>query len=270
MIITVSSMKGGVGKTEAALNLAMAIKKTGRSVVLIDLDIPYGGVAQALGETKEISVTDWIRTNRDISVKALKSLVAIHAESGLNYIPAIASATDIAKLDGNVINRLVSNLDNIYDYIIIDSGVDFSPPTIEALRMSDKIVIITTPNHVSAQNNYRYKEDLVELGVSRDKLLLFINMIREKKADDVVDRIVETFSETGVPVETVAAVYWEDGISRTRECHGFATPGSSFARGIEQVLKRVGVANPGFSAQEKSVEQPGLGILGFLRGLLTR
>lgn len=265
-------MKGGVGKTETALNLAMAIKKTGRSVVLIDLDVPYGGVAQALGETKEISVSDWIRTNREISIKALKSLVAIHPESGLNYIPAIASAADIEKLDGQVINRIVSNLDNIYDYIVIDSGVDFSPPTKEALRMSDKIIIITTPNHVSAQNNYRYKEDLVQLGVNKDNLLLFINMIGEKRfTDTIVEKIVETFNKTGVSVETVAAAYWEDIVSSTRECHGFIYTHkheSSFTKGIGQILKKIGVSNPDFSEREKMSTEKGQGLFDFLKGLV--
>ena len=57
---------------------------------------------------------------------------------------------------------------------------------------------MTTASHVSAQNNYRYKEDLIALGVNREKLLLFINMIPDRKtAGEVVENIVSTFSETG-------------------------------------------------------------------------
>lgn len=271
MIITVSSMKGGVGKTETALNLAIAIKKTGRSVVLIDLDIPYGGVAQALGQSKEISVTDWIKTNRNISVKALKSLVAIHEESGLNYIPAVANASDTNRLDGEVVKRIITNLNNLYDFIIIDSGVDYSEPTKEAIKISDKIIIVTTPNHVSAQNNYRYKEDLVALGVSREKLLLFINMIPDRKTvSDVVETIVDTFSETGASVETVAAVYYDDQVARSREGHGFiyaAKSSSSFKKGIDQILKKLGVATPNFSASEEPVAKA-TGLFNWLRGAL--
>lgn len=272
MIITVSSMKGGVGKTETALNLAIAIKKTGRSVVLIDLDIPYGGVAQALGQTKEISVTDWIRTNREISVKALKSLVAVHEESGLNYIPAVANASDVNRLDGSVVNRIISNLNNIYDFIVIDSGVDFSEPTREVLKISDKIIIVTVPSHVSAQNNYRYKEDLVSLGVSRDKLLLFINMVQEKKnIDELVEKIVETFGETGSPVETVAAVYYDDRVAAARERHGFiyiGEPNSSFAKGINQILKKIGISNPDFSMAEKHASPKNQGFFSFIGRIL--
>ena len=267
-------MKGGVGKTETALNLAIAIKKTGRSVVLIDLDIPYGGVAQALGKTKEISVTDWIKTNRDISVKALKSLVAVHEESGLHYIPAIASTSDLKGFDGSVVKRIISYLNSVYDIIIIDSGVDLSEPTREAIKISDRIIIVTTASHVSAQNNYRYKEDLIALGVNREKLLLFINMIPDKKtAGEVVETIVSTFGETGAPIQTVAAVYFDAKVAQARESHGFVynIHSTSFKKGIDQVLKKIGLANPNFS-QESSTTKPvatmSLGIMNRFRGLI--
>ena len=266
MIITVSSMKGGVGKTETELNLAIDIKKTGRSVVLIDLDIPYGGVAQALGQSKEISVTDWIKTNRDISVKALKSLVAVHEESGLFYIPAIANKSDLNRLNGQVVQRIIAHLNNIYDIIVIDSGVDLSELTREALTIADKIILVTTANHVSAQNNYRYKEDLVSLGVNQDKLLLFINMVPDRKtAGDVVEKIVSTFGETGVPIQTVAAVYYDDKVAQAREQHGFAYNDSmtSFKKGIDQTLKKLGLANPSFTQETRS-EKVSLGTSGFL------
>ena len=275
MIISISSMKGGVGKTETALNLAIAIKKTGRSVVLIDLDIPYGGVAQALGQTKEISVTDWIKTNRDISVKALKSLVAIHEESGLHYIPAIANTSDLKRFDGSVVKRIISYLDSVYDIIIVDSGVDLSEPTKEAIKLSDRIIIVTTASHVSAQNNYRYKEDLIALGVDREKLLLFINMIPDRKtASEVVETIVSTFSESGAPIQTVAAVYYDDKVAQSREGHGFVynIHSTSFKKGIDQVLKKIGLANPNFS-QESQSEKPAasrsLGIMSRIRGLIA-
>lgn len=279
MIITISSMKGGVGKTETSLNLAMAIKKTGRSVVLIDFDIPYGGVAQALGETKEISVTDWIMTNRDINVKALRSLVSVHAESGLNYIPAIARVSDIERLDDKVINRIISNLSSIYDYIVIDSGVDMSLPTKEALKMSDRIVIVTTPGRVSAQNNYRHKEELVKLGVNQDKLLLFVNMIRNnKEAEEMAEKIVDAFNSSGVSIETVAAVCWDDAVANAREDQEFIftiNPRNGFSKGINQILRKLGIADPDFSRKEQSIKdrvsftEKGKGFFNYFKELMS-
>lgn len=272
MILIISSMKGGVGKTETALNLAIAAKKTGRSVILLDLDIPYGGVAQALGQTKEISVTDWIKTNRSISPKALKSLVAVNEENGLHYIPAIASTSDLDRLDGQVVQRIINSLNSLYDIIIIDSGVDLSEPTKAALQISDKIIIVTTANHVSAQNNYRYKEDLVSLGIDRDKLLLFINMIPEQKAaGQIVKNIVTTFGETGSSTQTVAEVHYDEKVAQIREAHGFAYNNCpSFRSGIDQVLQKLGLANPIFSQEAKpnKTNAASPGVVGWLKGLI--
>jgi MinD-like ATPase involved in chromosome partitioning or flagellar assembly len=260
-------MKGGVGKTETAINLAFAIKKAGRSVALVDLDIPYGGVAQALGQTKEISVTDWINTSRDISVKALKSLVAAHPDSGIHYIPAIANTSDLERFDEQIVQRIITHLNKVYDIIVIDTGVDLSDVTKEVIKISDKIIILTTANHVSAQNNFRYKEDLISLGVNKEKLLVFINMISDRKnASEVAERIMSTFSETGTPVETVAAAYYDEKIAQIREKHGFAYNNSSnsFKKAIDQILKKVGLVTPDFSQKTKKT-----GMLQRIKGLIS-
>lgn len=163
----------------------------------------------------------------------------------------------------------------MYDIIIIDSGVDLSEPTKEAIKISDRIIIVTTASHVSAQNNYRYKEDLIALGVNREKLLLFINMIPDRKtAGEVVENIVSTFSETGVSIQTVAAVYYDDKVAQAREEHGFCynSNTTSFKKGIDQVLKKIGLANPSFSQEsqyEKPVAARSLGLMNRLRGLIS-
>jgi MinD-like ATPase involved in chromosome partitioning or flagellar assembly len=146
----------------------------------------------------------------------------------------------------------------VYDILIIDSGVDLSEPTKAVIKISDRILIVSTASHVSAQNNYRYKEDLIALGVDREKLLLFINMISDRKtAGDVVETIVCTFSETGAPIQTVAAVYYDEKVAQARECHGFCynSHTTSFKKGIDQVLKKLGLAHQSFS-QEPQVERP--------------
>lgn len=268
MIITVSSMKGGVGKTETALNLSVALKKTGKRVVLIDFDIPYGGVAQALGESKEVSISDWLETTRNVSTKALKSMIAIHQTTGLHYIPAISNVHDANRIKSGTVQRIIAHLNQIYDYIVIDSGVDFGALTKEALKLSDKIIIVTTPSNVSAQNNFRYKEDLADLGIQPEKLLLFVNMVHEKRAASIVlEKVVETFQESGVPVETVAACYYDDKIMKIRDSKGIVytkNRNANFSKGIDEIIDALGAGSPDFSTSDRK------GLFDLVKGLFAR
>lgn len=244
-VVTVTSMKGGVGKTEVSLNTAVALKKkTAKRVIVVDFDIPYGGVSQALAVHKNVSITDWIRTNRNISYKSAESLVNQH-ESGIDFIPAIASVNDLEKFTPQVVNRIIDTLKGMYDYVVIDSGVDFGDITKTALLSSDKIVIVTTPSNVSVWNNHQYKEDLVALGVNPQNMLLFINQIQKNREEEkIVEKIIRTYSAVGVSLDTVSTAYYEDRIRKLRNKRDFIylkRRNSSFSHAIDMLTERIGV-----------------------------
>ena len=244
-VITVSSMKGGVGKTEVSLNLAVAIrKKTGKRIIVVDFDIPYGGVSQALTVDKQVSLTDWIKTNRTITEESAKSLV-LHHETGIDYIPSIASTSDLKNFTAEHAKRIIRQLSEFYDYVLIDSGVDLGPVTKVALLSADKVVIITSPSNVSVWNNHQYKEDLVTLGLNPQKLILFINQVHKKRAADItVEQVVNAYQTSGVQVETVSIAYYDDVIRQLRNRRDFVyikKSKNSFSIAINDLLDKIGV-----------------------------
>lgn len=273
-ILCVSSMKGGVGKTEVSLNLAYAIrKKTGKRVVVIDLDIPYGGVAQAFAVDKSVSLSDWVRTKRKISEEAMKSIVMQH-ESGIDFLPAIASAYDVSQITKEDIKRILHQISEFYDYIVIDTGVDFGDITKTALLEADKIVIVTTPSNVSVWNNHAYKEDLLRLGVSAEKLLLFINKVPKKKKMDIeVEQVIQVYKDSGVSVETVSFAYEDDQIRELRNKRGFIyqkNGRNKFSKAINDVVDKLGIAFPRPILNPESTSSNSRWISGFFRRMFAR
>ncbi|MFF0828863.1 CpaE family protein [Brevibacillus sp. NPDC003359] len=242
-IITVTSMKGGVGKTETALSLAVAIRKeTGRRTIIVDFDIPYGGVAQALALGKESSISDWIRTNRIISEEAIKSLVISH-QTGLDLLPTVASASDITRFTGEVAERILQQLASCYDYVVVDTGVDLSPSTQSALISADRIVVVTAPHNVSIWNNHQYKEDLVNLGVNPLKISLLINQIRKNQDIDITD-VVHLFKTSGAPIQQIYMASDDERIRKLRDLREsivISLPKSDLSIAIFQMLSDFGI-----------------------------
>jgi flagellar biosynthesis protein FlhG len=261
--ICVSSMKGGVGKTEVALNLAVAIrKKTGRKVLIVDFDIPYGGIAPAMGIEKNVSLTDWLKTNRSVSERNMESLIIKH-KTGIDVIPAIASSSDLRYLNSVATGRILDQLSRYYDYIVIDSGVDLGDLTKMALIKSDSIIIVTSPTTVSIHNNYQYKEDLARLGIEHEKMMLFINQANKKSHIDL-DKIIKAYQQSGNPVNTVSVAYYDDQISRIRNQQKimYTTKRlSNFSKAIDDVLLKLGI---GFDITKNTQSNGGL-MTSFLR-----
>lgn len=245
-IITVTSMKGGVGKTEVSLNLAVALKKkTGRRVVVVDFDIPYGGVAQALALTKEVSLSDWMDIDSEVQLteRQAESLVLKDEKAGIDVIPAIVDSKDVKRFDGKKAKNILEQLLPLYDYIVIDSGVDMSDCTKTALVSSDKIVLVTSTQNGSIFNNHRYKEELVSYGVQPNSILLFINQMPKKDADRQAERVEDLYWGSGTSIQTACYATLDPMVTecRNNKEHIYLTrKKSNFSQGIDDLTDKLG------------------------------
>ena len=263
-LIAVSSMKGGVGKTEVSLNLAVALKQnTSKRVVVVDFDIPYGGVSQALKMNKSVSLTDWISINRDITEVAANSIVCSH-ESGIDFIPAIASSNDQKQLTTKKITSILTLLRTFYDIVIIDTGVDLSRITKAVLSQSDQVVIVTSASTVSVWNNHQYKEDLIGIGVDPQRMSLFINQVPRKHSEINVDKIIQVYENKGVPVRTATVAYYDEQIRKLRNKGTFIyskKSSSDFHESINELMESIGLyANINLLSS-------GSGVFGFMNAI---
>lgn len=238
-------MKGGVGKTEVSVNLAAAIKqKTGKQVVLLDFDIPYGGVSQAFGIDKMVSLSDWIRTRRQLNQDQVKNLVI--TKQGIDIIPTISSAYDLEQFTSKDANRIIEQLKLFYDYIIIDSGVDLSDTTKTALLKANDIIIVTTISNVSSWNNHQYKEDLIMLGVSPEKLHLFVNMVPQKDRDIDIEKVIDVYQNYGSRINHVFVAEEDDFIRKQRnkgELVYGVKRNCSFNQAIDALIRKLGIVS---------------------------
>ena len=153
-VISFSNQKGGVGKTTSAVNIAAALGKKGKRVLLIDLD-SQGNATSGVGiekHTVKLSAYDLISGSTDA-----KSAVITTPFKNLSIIP---SSIDLAgaeiELAGNderntILKYAIASVKGDYDYIIIDCPPSLGALTINALCASDGVIIPMTCEYYSLE-----------------------------------------------------------------------------------------------------------------------
>lgn len=150
-IITITSGKGGVGKSNITANLGIQLQKLGNRVVIIDTDFGFANIEVLLGLTPKYNFLDIIQSQ--------KSILDVLSEGpfGMKYISGASEFNQIQKLSKEDFIYFIENLkllDDIADFILVDTGAGISETMLHFLGASDDIIIITTPEPTAITDAY--------------------------------------------------------------------------------------------------------------------
>ena len=150
-IIAVTSGKGGVGKTCVTVNMAANLIKEGKKVLIIDADLGLSNVEILLGMTPSATLRDLIRNKKEINDIIINGPFEIDFISGGNGFVELSELSDIE------IDEIIAKfhmLDELYDIILVDTGAGISKNVISFLRISDDILVVTTPEPTAMTDAY--------------------------------------------------------------------------------------------------------------------
>lgn len=139
-VIAISSGKGGTGKTFFAVNLAIALSRKGYRVTLIDGDLGTANIAVSLGLKPQYTLNDVIN-----GTKQINSLLTATG-FGFRFIPG-AEAGDLANVSPWQLSRIqaaVSEVSELADYTIIDTGAGLSRASLSFLYAAQQVLLVTT------------------------------------------------------------------------------------------------------------------------------
>lgn len=150
-VLAVTSGKGGVGKSNISVNLAVVLQKLGKKVIIFDADFGLANVEVMFGSKPEYTLSDLIY--RGMSIREIINI----GPHGIGFISGGSGIIGLNNLGRNQILYMVKSLEDLNemaDYIIIDTGAGISNQVVEFLKFSPEVLLVTTPDPSSIADSY--------------------------------------------------------------------------------------------------------------------
>lgn len=196
-IITLFCLKGGVGKTTSAVNVAYCLAKAGNKVLLLDLD-PHAGVSRYLGVAAGAKKLTIANVLLDSGVKISKAIVATKIK-GLFVIPSTPHLESCQlHLEGEIgreriLSKRLTTVSGDYDYIIIDTPPAASLLSINALHATRDVIVPIQTTHLGFEVIAEVEKTLkkVRRRINSDlNLCGYVATLYDKKSKSA-DKIIE-------------------------------------------------------------------------------
>lgn len=150
-VITVTSGKGGVGKSSISINLAMQFKKMGKSVIIFDADFGLANIEVMFGAIPKHNLADMIFRG-----KGFKDIM-VEGPDGIKFISGGSGINGLGNMNREQVQYLVyklKELETMADIIIIDTGAGISDSVLEFVASSGEVLLVTTPEPTSITDSY--------------------------------------------------------------------------------------------------------------------
>ncbi|GMV81930.1 MAG: site-determining protein [Planctomycetota bacterium] len=206
----IASGKGGVGKTNVAANLAIALSGMGQRVLLFDADLSLANTDLLFGLAASATLEHVIAGRRRLDE------IVVQGPEGVDIIPSgsgIAELADLAPERLNVIAEQLAALAGSYDTVLIDVPAGIGPVARRFSYLADEILLVITPEPTSVADAYALAK-LQRKESPHGRLRLMVNMAQD---DEEARRVAQAFSEIMVrfqscPVESLGHIPWDANV----------------------------------------------------------
>ncbi len=239
-VITVTSGKGGVGKTNFTVNLALALAKLGQRVLIIDADLGMGNVDVILGCSTPYNILHLLDGGF--------SLIDIITEGplGIKFMSGGSGLYNLANLDDSQLMRIINKitlLDDLADIILIDTGAGISKSVMNFVVAADEVIIVTTPEPTAITDAYAMVKTYVSHS-GNAVLKLVINRVMEPDEGNIAsDKLIKVALKfLGLTISSLGFVYEDSNLVRAVKKQTpllLAFPNTASARCIEQIANRL-------------------------------
>lgn len=262
-IIAITSGKGGVGKTNISVNMAIAYARIGKKVLLIDGDLGMANVNVLLNIVPQYNLLHVVNQQKKMSE------IITDTEFGIKFIAGANGFSRIANLTEKELDYFAKEFSTInnFDIIIIDTGAGISNNVLQFVSAADEVFIVTTPEPTAITDAYGIiKIITTELSMDRDLTLkLLVNRVHS--ADEgkrISDRIINIAGQfLNYKIEYLGFIYDDPSVTMSvirQKPFMEVAPQSKPAMCIKHIIGRI----------EKTDLVNAEGVSGFLRKFLGR
>ncbi|WP_284639076.1 MinD/ParA family protein [Paenibacillus silviterrae] len=236
-IITVTSGKGGVGKSNFTLNFALTLQKKGYKVLVFDADIGLANIDVLMGVTAKYNLYHLLKKEKSISE-------IIHTgPNGLQFIAGGSGFNDLIRLTEEQLDYFaeqVNQLNGLVDFIIFDTGAGLSKETLKFIIAAEETIVVTTPEPTSITDAYAIIKMVNSMNY-KIPFKLVVNRVTDgkegKQTADKISLVAKQFLQLDIP----ALGYVPDDSSVSKAVKKqipftVAFPNSDASRGISELV----------------------------------
>ena len=169
-VISISSGKGGVGKSNISVNLAIALSRAGRKTLIWDADLGLANIDILLGLTPEYNFQHVLDGKKKLSE------IMLEAPGGIYILPAGSGLEELTHLSLDqkvVLGKGLEALARNFDYILFDTGAGISSNVLYFNLVADDMILVVVPEPTSITDSYAMIKVMSQKHDRRDfKILL--------------------------------------------------------------------------------------------------
>ncbi|MGK5092616.1 MinD/ParA family protein [Deltaproteobacteria bacterium TL4] len=185
-VLSITSGKGGVGKTNIAINLACALASMGRSVLLFDADLGLANVDVLLNLTPEYTIEHVLSGEKNIND------IILEAPGNFRVLPSSSGMSDLAELNRDEqvkLFRKLGEIEHTLDYLLIDTGAGIASNVLRFNATANDVLLVATPEPTSMTDVYSLVKVLVTKYNVRKFQLIANAVDSPAEAQSVYDRL---------------------------------------------------------------------------------
>ncbi len=209
-VITVTSGKGGVGKTNITINLAIALSEMGLRVVILDADFGLANIDVLFGIIPRYTLLDVIKNKKNILE------ILSEGPKNIKFISGGSGVEELVKLEKSQLVRFVENislLDRIADIILVDTGAGLSENVMSFVMAADEVLLVTTPEPTSITDAYA----LIKMVSNRDRskrIKVIVNRAESaNEANDIANKLMLVADKfLSVKLEPIGYILQDDAV----------------------------------------------------------
>ena len=259
-VYTVTSGKGGVGKTNITVNLAIALSELGYRVVMIDADFGLSNIEVLFGVIPDHSLFDVIHNDKSIND------ILCDGPMGIKFISGGSGVEELMRIDRDNLPKVIANLsilDKEFDIILIDTGAGMSDTVISMALAADEIILVTTPEPTSVTDAYA----LVKTVVYKDKdkvIKIIINKADNPvEAIDVLSKLIKVTGEfLNLKLQKLGYILYDNTVVKSvkqQEPFIIGYPRSQATKSIKDMAESLMGGAPGMQPDRNT------GMVGFIK-----
>lgn len=237
-IITVTSGKGGVGKSNFSLNFALALQQLGKSVLVFDADIGMANLDVLMGHSATYSIYHLLKQD-----KTIWDIIQLGPQ-GLHFVAGGSGMNELLSLSDAQLNKFIDQLDKLqgrYDYLLFDTGAGLSKETASFIAAAHETIVVTTPEPTAITDAYALMKMVRSFGHTPSFRLVVNRALDAREGQQTADKIAMAASKfMGIEVPLLGIIADDSSVSRAvREQRPFslAYPASDATRGIQSIAR---------------------------------